>query len=95
MDVNTVSVGDVGGENKTTNAELPTKTGFWPKLSSILFREVNVTLSEKQQKAQDELQALEDKLNEDLEVKMTPKQQSIIDKMKAFWLQEIRIGKKD
>jgi len=68
-----------------TNQQLPAKSGFWPKLSSILFREVDVKLTPGQQK-------VEDALNKHFG--LTEKEKSIIERMKAFWLQEITIGKK-
>lgn len=82
MDAN--SAQEVVNKVEETKEQLPAKTGFWPKLGSILFREVNVTLTPRQQK-------MEDTLNKHFG--LSEKQQKIIDRIKAFWLQEINFGK--
>ena len=41
------------------------------------------------------LETIEDALNKEIEITMTPKQKEIVDRMKAFWLREITFGKKN
>ena len=83
-----VSNGAVQTEkNNELKSNLPAKkNGFWPSIKAILFREIEVTLSPRQQK-------IEDFLNKEIPITMTPKQEAIINKMKAFLYQEISFSK--
>ena len=72
-------------ENVTTVAEvgtnLPTKTGFWNKLKSVLFYDIKVELTPYEQKVEDEI-------NEFLYQEITWA------KVKDFLFQDITFGKK-
>lgn len=91
-----MSQGFVSGEYQTENnnkikSDLPARrNGFWPSIKAILFKEINVTLSPRQQK-------VEDFLNKEVNITMTPKQEEIINKIKAFLYQDISLsnGKKN
>ena len=67
--------------NATTGGNLPTKTGFWNKLKSVLFYEVKVELTPYQQK-------IEDEINDFLYQEITWA------KVKDFLFQEVTFGKK-
>ena len=65
----------------TVGANLPTKTGFWNRVKSILFYEIKVELTPYQQKVEDEI-------NEFLHQEITWA------KVKDFLFQEVTFGKK-
>ena len=99
-----VELGTIGGENngigfegnanfggntvENTNANLPTKTGFWNKFKAVMFQEINwnheikVVLTPYQQKVEDEI-------NEFLHQEIT--WESVHD----FLFQEVSFGKKN
>lgn len=65
-----------------TGENLPTKTGFWNKVKSVLFYEIKVELTPYQQKVEDEI-------NEFLHQEITWA------KVKDFLFQEVTFGKKN
>ena len=72
------------GENVSVaavGANLPTKTGFWNKLKSVLFYDIKVELTPYQQKVEDELNAF-------------LYQEVTWAKVKDFLFQEVTFGKK-
>lgn len=71
---NASAVGNVG-------ANLPTKTGFWNKVKSVLFYDIKVELTPYQQKVEDEI-------NDFLYQEITWA------KVKDFLFQEVTFGKK-
>lgn len=48
-------VADAGTDATWQQSSLPVKVGFWGKVKAFLFQEINVELTPKQQKVEDEL----------------------------------------
>lgn len=69
------------GQEKANNA-LPTKIGFWTKFKNFWLQEINVELTPKQQKVEDEI-------NEFLHQEITWQG------VKDFLFQEVTFGKKN
>lgn len=67
--------------NVSESANLPTKTGFWNKVKSVLFYDLKLELTPYQQK-------IEDELNDFLYQEVTWA------KVKDFLFQEVTFGKK-
>ncbi|MBO5479333.1 MAG: hypothetical protein J6A04_06590 [Clostridia bacterium] len=71
-----------GVENDfVSEASLPAKVGFWPKVKAFLFQEIKVELTPAQQK-------FEDDLNDFLHLEITWQD------FKDFLFQEVTFGKK-
>ena len=64
-----------------SEASLPAKVGFWPKVKAFLFQEIKVELTPAQQK-------FEDDLNDFLHLEITWQD------FKDFLFQEVTFGKK-
>ena len=71
----------ITSEFKPVENNLPTKVGFWTKFKNFWLQEINVELTPKQQKVEDEI-------NEFLHQEVTWQG------VKDFWTQEISFGKK-
>lgn len=72
---------EYGTQEQATGANLPVKTGFWNSFKTILFKEIKVELTPRQQK-------IENEINEFLHQEIT------WEKVHDFLFQEIKFGKK-